>query len=87
MDLETGFAPAAKKNLEPIGSKSATSRRSGMERRAPSERRRLGGLFEVRARREGAGYDRRRSERREQSRSWFYFFWRSESDPDSNEPE
>ena len=45
-------------------------RRSEKDRRTYSERRRTGGLFEVRARRETAGYDRRRGERREQVRSW-----------------
>ena len=79
MDLETGFAPASKtSHNRQLISEQSDSRRSGEDRRAEDERRRPGGLFDVRARRDNSGYDRRHHERREPNRSWL-FFWRRES--------
>jgi hypothetical protein len=72
MDLKTDFI-SAEKRLETRADSRADSqaeRRAENDRRSYSERRRTGGLLEVRARRETAGYDRRRGERREQFRSW-----------------
>ena len=67
MDQKTGFASLPEER--------PCSRRSGTDRRAYDDRRRSGGLFEVRARRDGIRYDRRRGERREQRASWLAF-WR-----------
>lgn len=64
MDLETGFAKASPRAA-------VIDRRVASDRRTYSDRRRSGGLFAVRARRDGAGYDRRQGERREQARRWF----------------
>ena len=76
MDLKTDFTPTekwletrAERRAERRADKPA-DRRAENDRRTYSERRRTGGLFEVRARREAAGYDRRQGERREQVRSW-----------------
>lgn len=70
MDLETGFAAA----IQSLRSDAdAAERRADSDRRTFSDRRRTGGLFEVRARRDGGGYDRRQRERRERAektRSW-----------------
>jgi len=71
MDLETGFATATDKVA------AAIERRADDDRRTYSDRRRSGGLFAVWARRDGAGYDRRQGDRREQSRSWLSR-WRRE---------
>ena len=71
MDLKTGFATATQKVA------AAAERRADDDRRTYSDRRRYGGLFEVRARRDGTGYDRRQGDRREQSRSWLRR-WRRE---------
>ena len=76
MNLETGFAAATDKVV------AAVERRADDDRRTYSDRRRPGGLFEVRARRDGTGYDRRQGDRRqgdrrEQIRSWLSR-WRRE---------
>ncbi len=70
MDTENGVSAVA---VDEPG-----SRRTGDERRAESERRRSAkGLFEVRARREGAATDRRQGDRRdEQSAFSWLAFWR-----------
>jgi len=67
MDQKAGYASLPE---EP-----QSGRRSGADRRAFDDRRRSGGLFEVRARRDGIRYDRRRGERRDQRASWLAF-WR-----------
>ena len=64
MDLKTDFTAAAQRAETPV------DRRAESDRRAYADRRRSGGLFEVRARRDAAGYDRRQGERRERMRSW-----------------
>jgi hypothetical protein len=71
MNLETGFAAATDKVV------AAVERRADDDRRTYSDRRRSGGLFAVWARRDGAVYDRRQGDRREQSRSWLSR-WRRE---------
>ena len=64
MDLEFGFATATQKVAAVV------ERRADDDRRTYSDRRRSGGLFAVRARRDGAGYDRRQGDRRAQSHAW-----------------
>ena len=77
MDLKTGFAAAR----QGMGSEAdAAERRAESDRRTFADRRRSGGLFEVRARRDSGGYDRRqreRRDRREKRLSWFSR-WRRE---------
>lgn len=72
MDSKANVA-SADKAIRP--SPESDGRRSGRDRRAFADRRRSGGLFEVRARRGAITYDRRRGDRRDQGRSWLAF-WR-----------
>lgn len=64
MDPNTSFATAISPRTQ------SSERRVDRDRRAFSDRRRSGGLFDLWARRDQGGYDRRRGDRREQRRSW-----------------
>ncbi|TNF89824.1 MAG: hypothetical protein EP301_02210 [Gammaproteobacteria bacterium] len=64
MDLESGFTTATQKVAAVV------ERRADDDRRTYSDRRRSGGLFAVRARRDGTGYDRRQGDRRAQGHAW-----------------
>lgn len=78
MDQETGFATATTRTAYELAGQDSSERRAASDRRNYSDRRRTGGLFEVRARRDALDYDRRQGERREQVRSWLRL-WRREA--------
>jgi len=75
MEFETGFAAVQQSTSS--DSDSAADRRADSDRRTFSDRRRAGGLFAIRARRDGGVFDRRQGQRRERGRSWLSR-WRRE---------
>jgi hypothetical protein len=74
LNLDISFASSASEEL----ATDKFTRRSGVDRRNAADRRQTGGLFQVRARRGGPMFDRRRGERRERSRPWLAFLRRSD---------